>query len=561
MKVVKYGLIALVIVLVVAVSAIAVILNSIVSGSQKEKLIALAEKQLGTNVELDSYSLDLKSVLTLRPAIVLNKLSIANPSGFSKQNLLEAERVFARINLTSALSKKIHISTLDIDSPQILIEAPPEGATNFETLLSNFQKSGPATPDAPPTTAPAVETKPENEMSITIGGITISNAVIELANEQNGNIPQPTVKDLNMTLSDLAPGRAFKVELSSKFFDSKNSSLNLNGSMGPFNDSGLPLNAQTKVILALAEFPKDVLKRSLGDLAAAPGPDSRIEFDLALDGDLYQSTLGKGNIKFSKFMVGGHQANQLNLSGQTPLDIQATKLISAGEINVRANNASLQLGNGSWTGNFNATRKGSSLQGSLNGAVQKVDVNQMLTSFASTPDKVFGALTIPQFQISFAGKNTDALKQSLNGNGTIRINNGRFKGLSILAAIERALGGADSKSTGEFAQFQSNFNIASQKIYMSGITVDGPGIGITGQGVVTFNEALDFRLQSKLTGNAAELIKSKTAGFMKGDIIVPVTVTGNLDNPQVRPELKGLARSAVQSTVKGVLEGFFKKKK
>lgn len=558
MRIVKFGLIGLVVVLVLAIGAIAFILNSIVSGSQKERLIAVAEKQLGTEVSLESYSLDFKSVLMLRPAIALHQLKIANPSGFSRQSLLEAELVSARIDLTSALSKKIHISDLNIESPKILIEAPAEGATNLETLISNFQKSGSPTTE----TAEASTAAPGEEgLALSVAGVSIRDALVEVANEQNGNVPQPTIKALNLTLSDLSPGRACKIQLSSKFFDSKNSSLQLEGSMGPFKDSGLPLNAKTEIALALAEFPKDILKKSLGELAAAPGPDSRIQLDLSLEGDLYQTTTGKGNIKFSKFFIGDDKANRLNLSGQTPLEIRAIKLISAGEIDIRANNAKLQLGSGNWNGNFSAVRKGSSIQGALTGAIQNVDVNQMLTSFASTPEKVFGTLSVPQFRINFAGRNNEAIKQSLNGNGSLRIDKGRFNGLSILSAVERALGGADSKATGEFAFFKTNFSLANQHIQMNAIDVSGPGIAIGGQGVVTFQEALDFNLQSKLTGNAAELLKAKTAGFMKGDLVIPVTVAGTLDNPQIRPELKGLAKGAVKSTVQGVLEGLFNRKK
>src|SRR5690606_21651887 len=112
------------------------------------------------------------------------------------------------------------------------------------------------------------------------------------------------------------------------------------------------------------------------------GPDSRIHLDVALEGDLYETTTGKGNIRFSKFLIGDDKANRLDLSGQTPLIIRAVKLISAGEIDIRTNNAKLQLGSGTWNGNLSIVRKGAMLQGSITGSVESVDVNQMLTSFA-----------------------------------------------------------------------------------------------------------------------------------------------------------------------------------
>ncbi len=383
-----------------------------------------------------------------------------------------------------------------------------------------------------------------------------------MVSPHTGPNPQPTLKSVELTLSDIAPGKACKIDLTNKLFESANSSFKLNGSIGPFNTAGqLPLDAKTEIVLALAEFPKEVMQRSLGELAAAPGPDSRVQLDLALAGDLYKTTNGKGKAGFSKFLIGGGKANRLDLSGSTPLEIRAEKLISAQEIDIQANNANLKLGSGAWNGNLEILRKAGSLHGAINGAIRSVDVNQMMTSFAGSPDKVFGTLTVPKFALNFAGDSSTAIQRSLRGQGNLAIDNGRFKGLSVLASVERALGGADSKATGEFARFQSNFAIANQVIQLNGIDVAGPGIAINGQGTVTFQEALNFSLQSKITGNAAQALRARTGGIMAGDLVVPVTVAGNLDNPQVRPEIKGLMKSAATSAIQGVLGGFLNRKK
>src|SRR5690606_9346363 len=101
-----------------------------------------------------------------------------------------------KINLTSALSRKITISDLSIDSPRILIEAPPEGATNLETLISNFQKSSPE-PVAPADSAASTPAEADESMMINVAGLSITNGIVEVANEQNGNLPKPTIRDLN----------------------------------------------------------------------------------------------------------------------------------------------------------------------------------------------------------------------------------------------------------------------------------------------------------------------------------------------------------------------------
>lgn len=554
MKALKYALIALVAVLIIAVGAIAFILNSVISGSQKDRFVAIASKNLGTQVGLESYSLDFASILALKPAVALNKLTIANPKGFPARNMLEAEKISALLDLTAALQKKIHVSSLEIENPKIVVEAPADGPTNLETLISNFKQSAPQQASAAPAAA-------EESIAVTVTNVAIRNGNVLLATSQNGGNPRPALKEVELTLSEFAPGKPCKVELTNKLFESANSSVKLNGSLGPLGGAGLPIDAKTNVTLALAEFPKDILQQFLGELASAPGSDSRINLDLGLAGDLYQTTAGKGKIDFSKFLIGSSKDNRLALSGQTPLEIKAERLISGEELNLMANNASLKLGSGTWGGNLQFIRKAGQLRGAINGGIQNVDVNQMLTSFANTPDKIYGTLTIPKFALNFAGDSAPVIQRSLNGNGSLQINNGRFKGLSVLSAIERALGTGTNRESGEFARFATNFAIANERIQMNGIDVAGPGIAIGGNGMVTFKEALDFKLQSKLTGNTADALRARTGGIMAGDLVVPVTIAGNLDNPQIRPEVKGLMKSAATSAVKGVLDRFLGGKK
>jgi uncharacterized protein involved in outer membrane biogenesis len=312
------------------------------------------------------------------------------------------------------------------------------------------------------------------------------------------------------------------------------------------------------VQLALAEFPIEQRRRLLGELASAPGPDSRVVLDLALKGDLYKTLNGTGAIDFSQFFIGSNQASRLALSGKAPLEMRLEDTLSGGPAEIESRNATLKLGSGEWAGNLKVARKGDTLTGGIDGAVRGVDVNQMLTSFANSPDVMYGTGTIPRFQIAFSGANSAELQRSLNGNGSLNVSNGRFKGLNVLATIERALGGRPT-GTGEFSSFTTNFSIRNQALQLTGIEATGPGINITGQGTVGFNEALNITLQSSLSGAAGDLLKARTGGIVSS-VTVPVTITGTVSNPQVRPNIAGLAKSAAKDAVTGavgnVLGGF-----
>jgi uncharacterized protein involved in outer membrane biogenesis len=276
--------------------------------------------------------------------------------------------------------------------------------------------------------------------------------------------------------------------------------------------------------------------------------------DLALQGDLYKVLNGSGAMEFSQFLIGPDRANRLALAGKAPLTLRAEDALSGGPLDLSSQNATLKLGAGQWTGNIQAARRGETLSGSIDGNVRGVDINQMLTSFAKSPDVMYGTATVPRFQITFSGSNAAALQRSLNGNGSLNVANGRFKGLSVLAAIERALGGQPT-GTGEFAAFATNFAIRNQTVQLSDIAVSGPGLNISGQGTIGFDESLNISLQSTLTGAAADLLKARTGGFVS-NVRIPVTIAGTVSAPLVRPNVGGIAKNAATETIGNVLNNF-----
>lgn len=546
MKNLKIGLGILAALLIVAIVAIGVILRSVVSGGQKDRLTALASEKLGVKVSLESYGLDFGSILRLRPSVALHGLAIANPPGFPARNMLEAREVSANLDLRAALSKKIEVESLIIREPRIVIEAPSDGPTNLEALMDALTKKN------PPPAAAAASAAPGTDLAVGIASVEVVNGTVSIAS--SGANPEAALNKVNVRVSDIRAGSPSKLDLTAQLGESANSTLRVTGDAGPLGDKTLPLSGKSAVQLALAEFPAAQRQRFLGDLASAPGPDSRVTLDLALQGDLYKVLNGSGAMEFSQFLIGPDRANRLALAGKAPLTLRVEDALSGGPLDLSSQNATLNLGAGQWTGNIQAARRGETLSGSIDGNVRGVDINQMLTSFAKSPDVMYGTATIPRFQITFSGSNAAALQRSLNGNGSLNVANGRFKGLSVLAAIERALGGQPT-GTGEFAAFATNFAIRNQTVQLSDIAVSGPGLNISGQGTIGFDESLNISLQSTLTGAAADLLKARTGGFVS-NVKIPVTIAGTVSAPQVRPNVGGIAKSAATEAIGNVLNNF-----
>jgi hypothetical protein len=552
MKAWKIALAAILGVAIILIAAGAFVLNSLVTGGGTDRLVRAASDALGTKVGLSGYEIEYGSLLRLQPALSLRGLTVANPAGFPARNLLEADRVEALIDVRDAMNKKVHVTSLRILSPKVVIELPAQRSSNLEALLKKEPASTPA---------PAAPNDSAEPVSVTVDQIEIVGATVSLAGPKDPS-PVPALTNLGLSLSDVATGKPAKLDLTTNFFGGANSTLKASGLVGPLSDASLPVDAKAEVRLAPGELPADVRQRLLGELSSAPGADARVALDLSISGKLNETSTAQGKIEFAKFFIGGQgQQNRLALSGQTPIEIIAKNLLSGDSLDIRANKATLKLGAGEWSGNAQVIRQGEKAQGAINGAIRNVDVNAMLTSFASTPNQVFGTLTMPRFALNFEGQDAAAIKRSLNGNGQLTIANGRFKGLSVLSSIERALGGAASKTEGEFAQFNTGFAIRNQVIQLDAITVQGPGIDISGAGSVTFAEAINFRLNAKLTGSAGSLLNTSTRGIIGTNAVIPVTITGTVANPQVSPQIGSLAKGAATNAIQNVLGNFLGRKK
>ncbi len=556
MKPARIAVISLLAILAILVGVGIYLANSIVSGAQKERITALASQKLGVPVTLDSYGMDWGSLLRLQPAIILNGLKVQNPAGFPQRTMLDAPSVSLRVNLTSALSHSIQIESLTLQKTRVLIEALEKGPTNLETLINNLKRENAVL------RAPAVQTAgfaaSGDDMQISLSEIDIDDGIVAFASAAAPE-PRDTLTNLDLAISEIRAGAPSKLDFSTNLYNGQNSNLKFHGVIGPLEGAGLPIDGTISSDLIITELPAEVRRRFLGTLIGAPSPESKAGLELTLKGDLYKTSSGNGKVSFSSLAIGEDPKNRLSLAGSAPLTVRAENLLSAGEVAIQSNNAKLNLGAGTWNGNVNVLQSERSLSGDISGAIRGVDVNQMLSSFAGSPDVVYGTLSVPQFKIAFRGDEPAAIQRSLNGSGNMQIDKGRFKGLSVLASIERALGGSPSGS-GEFTTFQTAFAIQQQTIRLSGIDVAGPGINVAGNGTIAFNEALNFRLQSKLVGNAANLLKARTGGYVD-NVVIPVTIAGTVSNPQVRPDISGLAKSATQDAIKNVFDRFLKPKK
>jgi hypothetical protein len=169
-------------------------------------------------------------------------------------------------------------------------------------------------------------------------------------------------------------------------------------------------------------------------------------------------------------------------------------------------------------------------------------------------------------------------------NGPLNISGTHLSGYNLTSKLGAlaAFTGNKSGSTDTLIQtFSSALRVAPDGIKADNIVLDVPSLGtLTGNGVISSDNSLDFKMLLKLSGGANNLLGSLTGVSMAQSKGLPFLIEGKTSNPVFRPELgetvkgnlqnavlqslqgnKGDAQGQDQQNLKGVLGGLLDKKK
>jgi uncharacterized protein involved in outer membrane biogenesis len=352
-----------------------------------------------------------------------------------------------------------------------------------------------------------------------------------------------------------------RVNLRARLFGSESSELAYQGQAGPFLPQSVPAEGNLSAKVAPAEIPAELREEYLGDLLGDPGSAARLTFEASMTGDLMETFQGNGKLQIADFQIGKEEADRIALRGEAPLQVTVEKALTDPRFRLLSEKASLQLGEGTWQGGVEVRFDGQRFQGTSSGSMAGVRINEMLAALAAMDDKVYGVAEIPQYQIRFAGENAQQIRESLQGTGRVTIGEGRIAFFDLFSTIEQKAkqllaGESPKEGATNFLRFQSSFAIKDQQVQMPDLLLESAEHRVTGQGYVTFDEALHFDLVAQVSGALASLIGGKPNASGQLHSSVPVKVRGTTESPKVSVDL---VRKAVE-TVTDLLDSLFKKK-
>ena len=259
--------------------------------------------------------------------------------------------------------------------------------------------------------------------------------------------------------------------------------------------------------------------------------------------------------------VRGELTLQRVTMGALPLE-DVTVTVNARDGKLRIYPISSNLFGGSYNGDISIDTSGSLPVLAVNESVQGVDLGQLALAMFEQ-ENVTGSIA-GNFKLTGRGHDMAAIQRSLNGSMSFELLDGTYEGTDIWYELRRARALIKQETPPEpTLPARTKFS----KVTASGAVRDGimrnedlvaelPFMQLTGSGDVNLPEGtVDYGLRARIyskpeamDGATAEEIDDLTK------TVIPLTITGSLASPTVRPDVEALLRQKVEDKVKEKIE-------
>lgn len=187
-----------------------------------------------------------------------------------------------------------------------------------------------------------------------------------------------------------------------------------------------------------------------------------------------------------------------------------------------------------------------------------VDVNKVLSSNTKVKDTLYGT-GLAKADVKGVGFTAGALKQSLSGTASLDVKKGVIKNFPLLATVNRVLKvtGGSGKDT-QFDSLTGDFKIAGGKAHSDNINLKAGEMTVHGAGDIGFNLILDIKGRIVFSPEKTqELVHSvgelSSLVNQKGRLVLPLVISGSVDNPSINIDIKDLLKKKLQKDLKDKL--------
>ena len=525
--------IAGIIVIVVVLAAIA--LPFLIDVNQfRPKLESELTNALGRQVSVGNLKLSI-----LSGSVAADDLSIADDPAFSKTPFLQAKSLNVGVELLPFLtSRKINVTGIAIDHPQIALLQMPSGEWNYAKLGSK-------------TASPAAAAPPSSGIDLSVKLIEITHGRLTIG--RTSGHAQPTVLDkVNIELKDYSPSSVMPFSLTAEF--PGGGSVKLDGKAGPIpadNIEQMPLDASLTL--------SNLQLVASGMMNAAYGIDGVAGIDGSVASNGKQIDVkGKIHAEKLKLVKGGSPAAkpvEFDFTMQHDLGTRAGSLVK-GEVHIGAAQALL-------TGTYKPQGETMAVKANLSGPAMAVpELEGMLPAL----NIVLPAGSKLEGGTASAKVTVEGTLDNLEATGSLGLSNTRLTGFNLgqkMSVIEKMAGIKSGPDT-TIETLSLNVKTGNQGTTVDDLKLIAPDIGeLGGSGTVSPDRALDFKMHATLKNGL--LPAALGARTQSG---IPFFIRGTSSDPKFEPDLKGMAAGEIKDlkggavkAATGIVGGFLGKKK
>jgi uncharacterized protein involved in outer membrane biogenesis len=195
--------------------------------------------------------------------------------------------------------------------------------------------------------------------------------------------------------------------------------------------------------------------------------------------------------------------------------------------------------------------------------LDQVDANQFLSATTSLKQTLYGLLAA-NADVQFAARPGEEVARSLNGSVNLKLQQGKLAGLNLLNEVASAAKFLGFRKSGEVAtnivDLTGDLNITGGTVRTDNVKMtleDGSALatGLMNLADQTLNMQLLVTLHKGLTaqvgGSNIGGLMSTAFGNDKGELLVPVVVSGTFAKPRVTPDAGRIAQMKLKSLVPG----------
>lgn len=488
------------------------------------------EQELSTALNREVKLGNLKLSL-LAGEVTADDLSVAEDPAFAKPVFISAKSLAVGAKIWPFLiSRKLVVTYLTIDQPQIAMVQAPSGDWNFSSLGTKTRK--------PAATGPEPAGEP---LDLSVKLVKITNGRFTMG--RTVGHWKPLVLDrVNLELREFSPVSEFPFTLSADVIGG--GSIRLNGKAGPINPTD---SAMTPVNVSLNVSQLNLAASGMNDFA--PDIAGLVSFDGTGSSDgrnmNFNGKIRCDKAKFSRKGTPAARPLELDFGVQHDLRKHAGAL-RRGDIHIGKAVAHL-------TGTYAEQGESMVLNLKLSGPQMPV---QELEAMLPALGVVLPAGSRLEGGAASVMLDMRGPADRLVTAGSLAINNTRLTGFDLpgkMSAIERFAGIKATPDT-DIETLSATVRVAPEGTSAEDMKLVVPAIGdLSGAGTVSPSNDLDFRMSAKVHTSGLLAVVSDTP--------IPFTIEGTCAQPQFKPDLKAVAKEKMKSVAGGLLKGLLGGKK